>query len=120
MMDTYEQMTDTELQTEIATRLGWTEIVFSRPFLVGREPGNIRPDENRYIISNWPQDANDALELLSDMDVITIDQRNIDVWIYRFPGDEIHVDASTIDYPLTPQTIARLWSIAWLRWKDSE
>jgi hypothetical protein len=117
-MTDYEQMTDTELQTEIAKRLGWTEIVFSRPYLVGREPGDIRPDENRYIIPKWPQDANDALELLNKFMTlsITLEWNSIlEKWSCRIllAHRLLPIDAKNT-------TLARAISIAWLRWKDTE
>jgi hypothetical protein len=121
MTDNYEQMTDAELQREIAERRGWTEIIFSSPFLVGREPGNIRPNENRYIIPNWPQNANVALELCGESHVclgrrVTEDDTRWYAMINPALGCQYVGWAE--DEHVNPH--ARAISIASLRWQDAK
>jgi hypothetical protein len=112
----YEQMTDNELRHEIAERLGWDHLDWEGDILFGHNPHGTHQLE---LTPNWPQDANDALELLfpdvDDLEICFHDHTLTVDWFYAHDDERF-----TTAVEQRSASVARAICICWLRWQDAK
>lgn len=124
----YDEMTNKQLNIEIATRKGWRveEWQFPEPegfALISPDGSTITvSDTEEYAWDNLPpvpaDDANTALELMTTACFINLSP-TLEGWFAHLVVDKGR-DVIVFDYTIVDKTPARAICVCWLMWQDAK
>jgi hypothetical protein len=115
-MTDYSEFTNTQINGEIAARLGYRfggQVYYDALGRVLRHDTGYFTSENTYIAGNWAEDANMALQLLLETGYELKPGIDADWRVVTEPDSDGHREFIAED-----DDPARVCSIAWLMWKD--